>query len=837
MGKKDDKERFQDVEYHGSPRRESFLCKYALTMFFAIGFGMACGLVGYYVGQSNSQNVDVIDSGEPTSLPEPQPGDYYVGIGKYDVTGPVAQVNMMGYAVPSQIAHGLHMRLYSRAFIFSDLAQSKRSVFVSIDSGMMTQLVKLEVVKKLKEKYGDMYDEKNVVLSGTHSHSGPAGFFQFLLFEVTSLGFIKQSTDSFVDGIVKSIDIAHSNMQESIVYMYSGDVDEANINRSPSAYTHNPEHERSKYTHNTEQEMVLLKITSTSGADRGLITWYPVHGTCMNNTNELISSDNKGRASTLYENEMKHEGMPDYVAAFAQANLGDVSPNTKGPICIDTGEACDYEQSTCGNPPSVSNCIAFGPGDDMFESTDIIGTRQYQAAKRILSSAPALRLQGPLNFAHQFVDMTKEEVTLADGSKATTCKSAMGYSFAAGTTDGPGAPFFHQSQLEGTPLWELATKLIGKIVCKTEPTQADFDCHKPKPVLLPTGFMDIPYAWHPSIVDVQLIRVGPLIISAVPGEFTTMAGRRLKDAVKAEAIKMGMANNSKVVIAGLSNVYTHYITTLEEFGAQRYEGGSTIYGPHTHAAYVARFTNLVENLVKGTAADPGPMPENILESQIELLPAPRPDRVPEGNDYGDVITNANELYRGGEKVSVKFYGANPRHDMRLGSTYLEVQRFDQDNGDWEASFTDADWETKFKWEKMDNNNVTKKLTMIDGLFNLIAKVIGYRINLDRMEELMKTDEFSMKDLKTDENMEYAESRNNLIAKLEAKGILTKEDKRPILEYPTTDESHVTIEWDIPKGQVPGTYRIVYNGEHMSNDGGEVTVTSFKGMSREFQVQS
>ena len=35
------------------------------------------------------------------------------------------------------------------------------------------------------------------------------------------------------------------------------------------------------------------------------------------------------------------------MAAFPQANEGDVSPNTAGPRCIDTGEACDYETSTC----------------------------------------------------------------------------------------------------------------------------------------------------------------------------------------------------------------------------------------------------------------------------------------------------------------------------------------------------------------------------------------------------------------------------------------------------------------------------------------------------------
>lgn len=30
-------------------------------------------------------------------------------------------------------------------------------------------------------------------------------------------------------------------------------------------------------------------------------------------------------------------GKGDFVAAFAATNLGDVSPNTKGAICIDTG--------------------------------------------------------------------------------------------------------------------------------------------------------------------------------------------------------------------------------------------------------------------------------------------------------------------------------------------------------------------------------------------------------------------------------------------------------------------------------------------------------------------
>lgn len=44
--------------------------------------------------------------------------------------------------------------------------------------------------------------------------------------------------------------------------------------------------------------------------------------------------------------------------------------------------------------------------------------------------------------------------------------------------------------------------------------------------------MDVPRQWHPSISEVQMLRIGELIIAAVPGEFTTMSGRRLKEMIK-----------------------------------------------------------------------------------------------------------------------------------------------------------------------------------------------------------------------------------------------------------------------------------------------------------------
>lgn len=61
----------------------------------------------------------------------------------------------------------------------------------------------MQTVKALRAKYGDLYTEKNVCISSTHTHAGPGGFLQYALYIVTSQGFIRQSFDSLIQGILK----------------------------------------------------------------------------------------------------------------------------------------------------------------------------------------------------------------------------------------------------------------------------------------------------------------------------------------------------------------------------------------------------------------------------------------------------------------------------------------------------------------------------------------------------------------------------------------------------------------------------------------------------------
>lgn len=81
-----------------------------------------------------------------------------------------------------------------------------------------------------------------------------------------------------------------------------------------------------------------------------------------------------------------------FVAAFASSNLGDVSPNTRGPKCEFSGNNCS-KQYTC--PGRKEMCFASGPGRNMFESTSIIANRMFKeswVSQRFLFSSFFLTL-------------------------------------------------------------------------------------------------------------------------------------------------------------------------------------------------------------------------------------------------------------------------------------------------------------------------------------------------------------------------------------------------------------------------------------------------------------
>jgi len=564
-----------------------------------------------------------------------------------------------------------------------------------------------------------------VCISGTHTHSGPAGFFQYLLYDITSLGFINATFDALVNGIVQSISNAHDSLQPGYILYDQGDLTDASINRSPTSYQNNPEEEKAKYEYDTDKNMFLLKLVDLDGNHIGMVNWFAVHGTSMNNSNGYISSDNKGYASILFEKQYNptgtFPGKGAYVGAFAQTNEGDSTPNTAGPRCVDTGLPCDAETSTCNGRNEL--CIAYGPGEDMFDSTKIIANKQLDKANELYSTATT-RLHGPVSFIHQHIDMENYSFEL-NGETVTTCEAALGFGFAAGTVDGPGAFDFHQGTTQGhqNDFWNQVRNFLH------HPTQEMLDCHYPKAVLLPTGQMLRPYAWTPKIVPTQIFKIGNLAIIGFPGELTTMSGRRMRDGVLQAFTDNGgnPDGDLQIVIAGLSNLYTNYIATYEEYQVQRYEGASTMYGPHTLQAYINQYQYLAANLAQGTTVEPGDEPPNLMDQQFSLLADITWETSPPGTTFGDVLVDAQGPYSQGSVVSVSFVCGNPRNNLMTESTFLTVELENTITGEWEVVANDACWETKFRWVEYDSF-FKQSECVIEWDIPLDATVGNYRIH-------------------------------------------------------------------------------------------------------------
>ncbi|KAI9798719.1 MAG: hypothetical protein M1825_005001 [Sarcosagium campestre] len=645
--------------------------------------------------------------GAPDSLHEhlDEGASYILGVGKADVTGPVVEVNLMGYADPKQTGEGVRQRLYSRAFIIEESGRPGASfIYLVLDTQSGDTAVRHGILEGLATLGGEFsrYGSHNVAVTGTHSHSGPGAWLNYLLPQITSKGFSKQSYRAIVDGALLSIKRAHESRVLGSITYGAINISNANVNRSPFAYLANPKSERHRYGEDVDKTLSLLRFQRKSdGKAIGILTWFAVHGTSMHGNNTLITGDNKGVAAYLFEKSMRQneDAAPGFVAGFSQANVGDTSPNTLGAWCEDgSGLPCGFKDSLCGgkNEPCHGRGPLFREDSVGERSCFEIGKKQYEGARKLFDSLDDIGTpiqRGTVSSFHTFRDFSNFTFALANGTSVSTCPAALGYSFAAGTSDGPGAFDFKQhnpGDPDANPVWNVVGGFLHA------PTESQKQCHAPKPILLDVGEVKRPYAWTPNVVDIQLLRVGQLIIIVSPGEATTMSGRRWREAIKSKADETFLLKDeSIVVLGGPANSYSHYITTEEEYAVQRYEGASTLYGPHTLNAYINATSDLLHYLDDDSSRPPpGPQPPINTNASLNFISSVVFDRPGFGQAFGDVTS---QDYASSRLKTAQFQAANPRNNLRLEGTYAAVERYVK--GSWERVRDDSDWSLSFRWQR------------------------------------------------------------------------------------------------------------------------------------------
>lgn len=520
-----------------------------------------------------------------------------------------------------------------------------------------------------------------------------------------------QSVNAIIDGAVLSIQRAHESLTTGYLDVGTVNITDGNLSRSLYAYLNNPEEERALYETSTDQTLTMLRFQRASdGLNMGVLTWFPVHGTSMYGNNTHVAGDNKGVAAYLFETSMASDSSAadGFVAGFSQANVGDTTPNVLGAWCDDgSGDMCSFENSTCADGKSQS-CHGRGP---LFANVDLgvsscyeMGRRQYQGALDLYNAFDSQStpiVGSTVKSYHFFNNMSYFEFDLPNGTTVTTCPAALGQSFAAGTTDWPGAFDFVQgdSGEPDNPFWDAVAYLLK------DPGPEQVACQYPKPVLLDVGEIYEPYDWSPDIVDIQSFRAGQFFIIVSPSEATTMAGRRWRNAVKAEA-QATFLNDTEpiVVLGGPANTYAHYVTTFEEYQIQRYEGASTLYGQNELNAYINLSVSNLHYLAPDSTASPatGPLPPDNRDVSLDFITGVVYDGHPIGSNYGGVITQPNASYAIGSVVNVTFQGANPRNNLRLEETFAAVEQLGDDGATWTQVRSDYDWYLVYTWERTDS---------------------------------------------------------------------------------------------------------------------------------------
>jgi len=654
---------------------------------------------------------------------------FLLGSAVFDMTGPAGDSISAGYEAPDHILRGIHLRQFARAFALKSPCNGNSVVIVITDTGFITQGTRQTVMERIAAdaELSAIYGEQNVMLSATHTHSGPGGEAHHTAYNLFRTGYDDYVHQIYTDSIYQAIKRAHANLvtnpEPGTISLRMDDLLDANTNRSEPAYARNPENERGRWTDingnevRVNKRMLQLRFDRHDGKPIGLLNWFGVHTTSVGTHEPLISSDNKGLAAITFERMLGtlypgEAGADNFVAAFAQADEGDSSPN----LCFREHPYPD---------------IQIGCGEDTLQSTAAHGVKQLEKAIALFDS-DGPKLTGGISTRLFHAPMDKLSVTdpvvldslehpqELDAATKRTCTAALGFSMAAGAEDnrgpsqegiscenpdlvasagadiqvalntiaagasGSGYPVVPAS-VGGTLIGCLVSSLPG-----LPAADADYSCHAEKPILFPIGTTD---SISNADLPLQIVVLGDLAIIALPWEVTTTSARRLRQTVLAE---LGAAGVQHAVVASLSNDFVQYLTTREEYASQQYEGASTHFGPWTLAAVQQEVRKLAISLRDGTAPPAG-VATPVTTPALPNRPAYRAGDRPPADGFGATLVDAEPSYTAGETVSVRFAGGHPRNDTleKRNGSYVTVER--QTAQGWEVVARDRDPELIFRW--------------------------------------------------------------------------------------------------------------------------------------------
>jgi neutral ceramidase len=379
--------------------------------------------------------------------------------------------------------------------------------------------------------------------------------------------------------------------------------------------------------HTVDDVLRVLRVDDAEG--RPLSAWveFPVHLTLSTPHNTLWDTEIAG--PTL-EHLAARLDSPGFVGLYANGASGDLQP-----------------RFDAWNPQVLM---------------DLQGRRLADGAHEAWEQAgPGLDQAMPVDVRWTRACYCGQEV---EPGRSVSSEPVWGLPFIGGSEDG--ASVFHES---------LATE------GRRRPADLADPVHGRKIPAAPSR----PLGVHDDVPELQVLRLGDRVLLSTPGEPSVEMGRRFVAAV-ADVLPDGV---TEAFVVGLANGYLGYLVTPEEYDAQHYEGGHTVFGKWTSLLTRDTLRELVTTLRDGTPAPPPAEPASLGGTE------PGQPDVGDGGVVGGLIQEPASVVARHDLVSVAWEGAGRGADRPLDDPFLVLERAGKEG--WQTVATDLGH--RFVWEQ------------------------------------------------------------------------------------------------------------------------------------------
>ena len=499
----------------------------------------------------------------PAAQPR-QTGELQAGVAEVDIT-PFPGVPKGGYSAMSQTAVGFRGRLKARVFYISP-ADGDSFCLLQADLHAGSALIRNLVTEQVAP-HTDI-NPGNLMLTCTHTHSGPgqlleSDFYNNFASHKPGLDWelLQQISRKISDAVIRAYQTRRPAKIASGVTRIMG----LTRNRSIVPYLNNPDASGNRHDPqlkyqavNPNLHMLRIDLQDDDGHfhPAGAFSNFSIHGTCIPASSDVFSADSWAYVSGELERWIEQQYAPPWkpVHGPSQGTHGDIAP--------------DVAHKEIGFPEARRiGCAIAEKAAELFRELD-------GKLKQDVPVCSGLRL---VDF---YREPTINGITIASHPMVGTALTAGAYEHSTPVLYH--MPFFKHGM--------GSARLFS-----TDPEQG----HKRK-LAGNLQKLVLPRNEFPHRILFQTVQLGSLVLVGVPFEVTVKAGEEIADAVR-DALPATADPQTQICVASLTNGYTGYTTTAEEYEKQYYEGGHTLYGPNSNR-FIAEHCR---RLMADTVADNG----------------------------------------------------------------------------------------------------------------------------------------------------------------------------------------------------------------------------------------